>query len=663
MSKKNKREVHVPPQKASHLQPNVPKNGGHQAKELSTPLSAGRGRGWVSWAFWGWGLPILALLATFIILTTCESDYLLRAQELNLFLYTPLFFKQQMVVAGGMLTYAGTYFTQYFYHPWLGTLLLCLWLGLLMWLVYKAFRISPRWSVLLLVPVALVLITDFNLGYWLYYLKLRGHFFIAVMGTSAAVALVWAYRAAIVSVGRDSIAASRAACALALMVVAALAGYPLLGFYGLLAVALMGIISWRLPLSLPLKAAASILAVLLIAFVPMLYYRQVYYQANSDFIWWQALPIYPDCEGLSPYYWTYIILSLFLAVLAACYGLKSKLLARTGLWAGAQLLLVAAIVWGTWHFWFKDKTFHEEIQMNACVDQLDWEGVLSIARQHEGEPTRMMVTLKNLALFKLGRAGNEMYTYRDGARKPAADFELRMAQLSGKNLYLHYGLPNYCYRWCLEDGVEMGWRVEHLKYLVRCAILNKEYEVAQKYMDLLKQTKYYGDWAAHYEQMAWAEDEGVVKNDPELGPVLRLMNGLDILGSDQSLVELFLLNIQAYRQTDDLACAELVLISALQLKDIPTFWRAFNQYALLKKDGIIPRHYQEAAYLYGHLENHVDISHMPFDQSVRDSYEGFMQMAQRYRGMSEEQMKEVFYPRYGNTFYYNYFLMRHMKSY
>ena len=600
---------------------------------------------------------ILTLVVVFVVLLTYESDYLLRVQDLNLFLYTSLFFKQQFVVAGGFLTYAGTYFTQYFYHPWLGILLLCLWLGLLMWLVYRTFRIAPRWAPLLLVPVALVLLTDFDLGYCLYYLKLRGHFFITVMGTSAAVALVWLYR---------TLAVRRMVVALLFMAAGAVLTYPLMGFYGLLAILLMAVITWRLSLPLTQKLTASAQAVVLIGFVPVIFYRLVYYQTSIENVWWQALPNYPESESFSPYYYIYVALVLFLVVLAACYAQHElKPLKRVWLWGGGQLLLTAAIVFGCWHFWYKDKTFHEEIEMNICVDNIDWEGVLTVARHHEGEPTRMMVTLRNLALFKLGRAGEEMYTYRDGSKEPAASFELRMAQLSGKNLYLHYGLPNYCYRWCLEDGVEYGWRVEHLRYMVRCALLNGEHEVAQKYIDLLKQTKYYADWASHYEQLAQQPMAQGIDADKELGPIRRLMKGVNLLGSDQSLVELFLINVQAYRETDDPVCAELVLISAMQLKDIPAFWRAFFQYANVcaRSGGRMPRHFQEAAYLYGHLEREVDISGMPFNNGIRESYAAFMQMAQRYGNMSEAQMKDMLYPRFGNTFYYNYFLMRNMKTY
>jgi len=606
----------------------------------------------------------LALVVAYVAILTLESDYLKRVEELNLFLYTPLFFKQQLVVPGGLLTYLGTYFTQYFYHPWLGTLLLCCWLGLMTWLIRRTFGIAREWTVVLLLPIAMVLLTDFDLGYWLYYLKLRGHFFVAVIGVSMAVASTWVFRLLAVRAK----ATSGFVLLLLFFIAAAFCLYPTGGFYGLLAIVLMGLISWRIgSLSRMQKCILSAVAILLVGFTPTFYYRNVYYQTNSDFLFLPALPLYPHPDSFSAYHIPFVIIVGFLFAAALLYRLRldlTKRLPRPWMTGMLSMLIAIITVWSCWHWWYKDVTFHEEIQMNACIDRGDWEGVLRIARQHEGEPTRMMVVSKNLALFKLGRAGNEMYAYRDGAKAPNASFDMRMAQMGGKNLYLQYGLPNYCYRWCLEDGVEIGWRVEHLKYLLRCSLLNGEWKVAKRYIDLLKQTKYYGEWAERYEPLATPDVLASVAKDPELGPIRRLMfDGDDRLGSDQSLIELFMLNLQAYRVTSDPVCAELALLSALQLKDISTFWRAFNQYALLKTDGVIPRYYQEAAYLYGNLEHNVDISRMPFDPSIPASYAAFMQAAQHYAGKSEEELKELLRARFGDTFYYNYFLMRNMKTY
>lgn len=608
---------------------------------------------------------VVALIVVFFTLLIYESDYLMRVQELNLFLYTPLFFKQQLVVAGGLLTYLGTYFTQYFYHPWIGILLLCGWLGLMMWLMQRTFAIRGLWKLVLLVPVAMVLLTDFDLGYWVYYLKLRGHFFVTVIGVSMAVATTWLYRVLAVK------AATKGKAGFALLLLFTIAigclAYPIGGYYGIVTIALMGIITGRIStLSRTQKSILCLVAIFMMTFIPRIFYRHVFYQANSDFILWQALPLYNNDEAFTAYHIPYVVIFVVLIFMASLYKINFSLkqwLLRPWMASVIPVLLAVGAVWSCWHFWYKDKTFHEEIQMNACVDECDWEGVLSIMRQHEGEPTRMMVMYKNLALFKLGRAGDELYNYPDGAKKPASDFELRMAQLGGKNIYLHYGMANYCYRWCLEDGVEMGWRAEYLKFLVRCSLLNGEWQVAQKYIDLLKQTKYHRQWAERYEPLATPAISELLPQHPEFMPILRLMQDQNHLGSDQALIELFLLNLQAHRVTNDPVCAELVLLSAMQLKDIPTFWRAFNQYAVLKKDGIIPRHFQEAAYLYGNLEHNVDISHMPFDPSIPASYNAFMQAAQQCQGMTEEQMKRALASRFGNTFYYNYFLMRGMKTY
>ncbi len=104
-------------------------------------------------------------------------------------------------------------------------------------------------------------------------------------------------------------------------------------------------------------------------------------------------------------------------------------------------------------------------------------------------------------------------------------------------------------------------------------------------------------------------------------------------------------------------------MSALWTKDIQTFWPRFFKYATSHPKAHMPKHFQEAAYLYGHLEKGVDISGMPFDKDVVQTYNDFMDLAQKCAGMTEEQMREVFYPRFGHTFYYEYFLIRNQRLY
>ena len=179
---------------------------------------------------------LLALVLIAGSLLFFESDFLWKTQELNLFLTTPEFFSQQMVVSGGFLTYVGTFFTQFLAIPWLGVLMLCgLWY-LLMWMTRRAFRISHRWSVLMLIPVALILLTIVDMGYWVYLLKLRGHFFVTTLGVTAVVALLWAFRCL----------PSRFYLRAIFIILVVLVGYPLLGIYALAAAVVMGVWTWQL---------------------------------------------------------------------------------------------------------------------------------------------------------------------------------------------------------------------------------------------------------------------------------------------------------------------------------------------------------------------------------------------------------------------------------
>lgn len=599
-------------------------------------------------------LGVVALVAAFAVIVNGESDYLTRVDEMNLFLYTPLFFQQQLVVPGGLLTYLGTYFTQFFYHPWLGTLWLCMWCGVLMWLTVRAFSLSHWWGALVLVPLALVLLTDFSIGYWIYMLKLRGHFFITVIGCSLALASVWAFRKMPVHHGLRW----------AFMVLAAVVLYPVAGCYGLVAIGLMALVGWRTSdTSLTGKVAGTALAALLVGFVPVLYYRLVYYQTSSDNLWQTALPIFDTGTPHPQYYWPYWLLFGFFALLAVGYRMQwaDRWVRKPALWLALQVVIIGGTVWGCQHYWYKDANFHSELVMQNALEQHDWQGMLNeVAASHE-EPTRLMWMLKNLAIFKLGRGGDEMYHYRNGSKMPASPFTVPMVVLGGKQLYLHYGLPNYCYRWCMEDGVEYGWRVMYLKYMTRSALVNGEPVLARRFIDLLKQTRYHRDWALHYEQLALHPEQ--LKKDPELGPVFHVLSKESVLASDQSIVETFLLALLSAEVTSDPVLADLVVQAALQQKDIPTFWRAFNQYAHATNGASMPRHYQEAAYLFGMLEKTVDVSQMPFDQQVVETYQQFMHAAQQLAGMSNDQLANAMRLRFGNTYYYDYFLMRGLKTY
>ena len=624
-------------------------------------------------------LVVVALLAIACCLLVYERAFLWKAQEMNLFLDTPLFLKQQMVTSGWLLTWLGCYFTEFFYHPVLGVTLLTLWWTVLLLVIWRTFRIPVRWTAVLLIPLAAIVIMNMDLGYWIYYLKLRGHFFAAAIGTTIAVGSVWLFR----------LVPAKYYLRLVYLFVMTGVLYPLIGFYGLLAALLMGVLLWRMPeysltshLSpLASRLIGSVVAVLSIVFWPLFCYNYVFCQTNILNIWWTGLPLFIVDKELPNFYIPYYVLVASLVGLALMYGwwkndeersngealatanTAKKKKAEKGKktvkipvrWLLIHVALVVVVGYSVHRFWFKDRNFHKELRMEQCMENLDWEGVLSVAAADAEEPTRAIVMMRNLALFRVGRQGDQMYRYVDGSKPCQDPVPVRMMQVCGYSMYYNYGLVNYCHRWCLEQGVEFGFRAEYLKYLMRCALVNGEYQEARKYASLLKHTRYHKAWAGKYER--FIGQPNLLKANAEFSPIFHLMSSDDVLGSDQMMAEKFIMERFLKGYSDDKLYKEMSLISAMWEKDIQLFWPRFFDYAQSHPGERMPTHYQEAAYLYGNLEHEVDISKMPFDDQVKRDYAAFMDLANNATSESEDVMRPIFFQRFGHTFYYNYFFV------
>jgi hypothetical protein len=218
-------------------------------------------------------------------------------------------------------------------------------------------------------------------------------------------------------------------------------------------------------------------------------------------------------------------------------------------------------------------------------------------------------------------------------------------------IYYQYGMLNYCVRLCTEMGVEFGWSVSDLKYLAKCSILNKEEAHARKYLGLLKHTTFYDEWA----------DEA--REQEDLESVAHMMHYVNRLTSDGGNIERFLMNRLAESiYKDDPVFQEQALLASLWTRDTNEFRYHFANYVNLHPKDHIPRYIQEAAYLFGKLEGREDIDRMPFDDSVKQSFERFMQAAQQYNNTNVEYAREGLQA-FSDTYYYHYYMMSDLPEY
>jgi len=624
----------------------------------------------------GYATLIVWLLALMIIaglLLSFERYVLWKIQEQNLFLDTSLFFRQQMVVPGGLLTYVGSFLTQLLYYPVLGVSVLCIWWGLLMELMRRTFRVGEPWAMLLLVPVALLLMANVQMGYWIYPIKLKGWYFDATIGFTVIVALLWAYR----------VLSARRLWRRLLLVLTAVVGYPLVGTYALVAVLLMALWSWRLDEKHSQTIIDSILAVLLVVVIPLLGYQFVYYQTNKVNLWWTGLPTFKILETNSSYYVPYALLGVCLVILvlakwpkpavkqaqadarnesqerkqARQKGKRKKASTRNykGLW---QKIVVGAILiataFATRALWMKDENFHREVVMEYFAEQTRWEDVLKVAAKQQDTPTRAIVLMRNLALSRLGRQNSEMYSYPNGSKAPDCPFPIPTSLLVGNMIYYHYGMMNDCHHMCIEAGVEYNWRVENLKYMARCALIDNEVSSLYKYTNLLKHTMFHGEWARRIENLQ--QQPKLKREDKETGPIMHMLQYPDIVGSDHGQTEKYVMNILSQMDSDDPIFQEQCLLAALWAKRSSLFWPRFAKYLSQHPGEPIPRYYQEAAYLYSTIEQSAPFE-VPVDDSVKMRLQNLMELLPRYDGMDLKEVRPVVYPMYGDSYFFEYFLM------
>ena len=586
---------------------------------------------------------LAAPLIVVIALIWFESDLLWKIQQFNLFLSTPLFFKQMMITSGGFLSYVASYFTQFFYYPWLGALIFGLWVALLMWLTKRTFRISNKYDVLLLIPAALVVIANMDLGYWHYMLKLRGYFYAPVIGTSAVLALLWLFR----------VLPKR--FRLPFVVVTAAVAYPLLGAYGLAATLLMALWSWRLEGSRTSSLVLTATALLCIAAIPLLFYRYVYYQTALADAWTTALPVFTLREHFPLFYIPYALLLLFLVAMVLCWGitLPQRFLKKMLWW---NCVLTSVVVGQVVYFWYSDANFHHELRMQHCIERLDWMGVVKEGTRQDTEPTRSIVIMHNLALSRLGLQCEGMYKFPKGSAKYATPLPVYTYHIIGKLMYYNFGLVNDCHRLCMEDGVEYGWRPELLQYMARCALLNGEYNAARKFLNQLRATTFFGGWANHFQNLIDHPDQ--IAKVPETAPITHMMQYDNRLGSDQGYVEKFIMNKLAELDSDNPYFQENALLAAMWTRDPNLFWPRFAQYGRLNPHKKIPRIIQEAAYLFANMQHLAAVNTVPFRSDVKATYQQFMLQLQQMDGQPIEKARAALYPMFGHTYFYEYYFLK-----
>ncbi|MCQ2067035.1 MAG: DUF6057 family protein [Bacteroidaceae bacterium] len=627
-------------------------------------------------------IPVCAAVAVWAILAFHCQDLLLRTGERSLFLTTSMFFHDHMQSAGGLLSYICCFLSQFLSRPAAGAAIAVLLWAAASILAMRILHRSGEWSVLALIPFAALVAASMDMGYLIYIVKLEGWFFVPAVGIIAALLALRSYRCL-----------SSFAARIIYILLWTAVGYPLLGAYALIGTAAMAASSAERDV----RSLTCLIVALIALIASPLIWSGFYTTGRTADAFLAAIPLFPDKSVYRMYRIPYIVLAAYTVAAAAPIRIPAlKKHVQISVRAGIAL---ASFLFA-YGFWYRDANFRAELQMASAIDSNDWKQVTRIyvgtTRKFQKSdakaiskrdalllsasgsrredildeyshkiyaPTRLMVLYRNLALLKLGTAGSTAFRYKDGSRLPDSPEIIASAVQGGERIYLNYGLPNCCYHWCIEDGVEFGWNAEALKYAVRATLLTEDWGVADKYLSLLEKSPMHRSWAAS--QRRYMHDAGLIAESPEYSHIMPLICRFRNIDSDNGTLESFLIRyFSDYRpanaspEFDDAA-----LLFAAQTQDIPKFWNSFSNWIKTHPSTDVPTHYQEAAYMYGSLEHSVDISKLPFAPEIPKSYQSFTTFASQHPVRDTRESSYAYEQKFGGTFYYFYYFIRGLQTY
>lgn len=308
-----------------------------------------------------------------------------------------------------------------------------------------------------------------------------------------------------------------------------------------------------------------------------------------------------------------------------------------------------------------DANFRHELSMYRAVDEGRYADCIQELIEAQGTPTNLMVLLKNIALMHTGRLTDMFKTPNCGTlptRNEGDTLQVQISQLAAPLVYYQFGQMNYSYRWALENSVQQGLSFRNLKFMTLSAIFNNEFDLASKYLRLLKASIFHRQWALEHER--WLLDRNSFIRSTDYQRIVPLLfEDVNTLDSDNGLCEKYLLTHFAdLVQPSSPQLEDIIMCLSLWVEDEYAFCVHFYHYVQRHPQQPIPTLYQEGAILLCTAERSpVQLNHFPFDQVVADRYNRFVQDYNTLssQGLSEADMANRMRVLYGDTYWWYYY--------
>ncbi len=253
----------------------------------------------------------------------------------------------------------------------------------------------------------------------------------------------------------------------------------------------------------------------------------------------------------------------------------------------------------------------------------------------------------NLALSEKDQLCGRMFFGRQSNGPMSLSLEGNREQAS-RIMYYYYtiGLVNEAHHLAFELFVQNGYTPGNIKMLIVTELINGNFSIAGRYLNVLKKTLRYRSWADKYEKFLFNPE--LVKADPELGEKIKLMPQADffIVTGEAKNIDQFIKSNTLNRKAFEYKIARLLLE-----KDLIA---VSEEVKLMKEIGysVIPRHIDEAIVAYRVFsEKTTDTGGLVSNNETLQRFVAYSDIVKRYGGnksLIEKNMKRS----EKNTFWY-----------
>ena len=236
----------------------------------------------------------------------------------------------------------------------------------------------------------------------------------------------------------------------------------------------------------------------------------------------------------------------------------------------SEALALGALVSGIPDMGYDSKKY-ELLEYDYLVRIKDWQGIIAKAEKQTPD-LPMSVCATNLALAmtnQLGERAFDFYQRTSEGLLPKFERNYATSQLNGE-IYFHLGLVNTAQRFAFEameaiTNYNKSARV--VKRLAETNLINGEYEVARKYLQMLEKTIFYRPWAKR--TIAMLGDEKQIDSHPLYGTLRQYRLQEDFLFSEDELDKICG-HLFMHNKKNQMAAQYLVMAPLLD-RDIPRF--------------------------------------------------------------------------------------------